>query len=146
MNKEAQPILKFQLSAGVSLPEYANQGDAGFDLRSQERVSLAPGEQHIFKLGLRSEIPPDWAVLLRDRSSLAAKHGLHVHAGVIDSGFRGEWGVVLFNHGKESVTIDEGERIAQGILQPAPQAKIVEVQELSNTERGSGGFGSTGRK
>lgn len=143
----ASPVLRFKLlSPKAKLPQYAYSDDAGFDLRSTETVALKVGQRHTFQLGLVSEIPSGWFVSIRDKSGLASKHGLHTMGGVIDSGYRGEWAVVLINHGDQGYTVEKGDKIAQGILQQAPQAEIVEVSELSETTRGGGGFGSTGRK
>lgn len=139
-------VVKFQLlRADSKLPQYAHDSDAGFDIFSTETKILAPGERYVFQLGIASEIPEGYFVSFRDKSGLAAKYGIHTLAGVIDSGYRGEWGIVIVNTGGEPVTINKGDKIAQGILQPALQAKIVEVAKLSDTERGSGGFGSTGK-
>lgn len=142
----ASPLLKFKLlSPNAKLPQYAHPDDAGFDLYSTETVTLKAGQRHTFQLGLVSEIPVGWFVSIRDKSGLASKHGLHTMGGVIDSGYRGEWAVVLINHGGQEYTVEKGDKIAQGILQQAPQAEIVEVSELSETTRGDGGFGSTGK-
>lgn len=141
------PILKFKLlNVDARLPKYAHEDDAGFDLYSTETVTLKPGQRHTFQLGLMSEIPQGWFVSIRDKSGLASNSGLHTMAGVVDSSYRSEWGVVLINHGDRDYTVEKDDKIAQGILQPASQAEIVEVQELSETTRGSGGFGSTGRR
>ncbi len=140
------PIVKFQLlRADAKLPQYAHPDDAGFDIYSTEKKTLVPGERYVFQLGISSAIPEGYFVSFRDKSGLAAKYGLHTLAGVIDSGYRGEWGVVIVNTGTEPVTIEKGDKIAQGILQEAPRAKIIEVGKLSDTERGLGGFGSTGK-
>ena len=85
-------------------------------------------------------------VELSEKRGLAAKHGLHTMGGVIDAGYRGEWGVILVNNGQEVVTIEKGDKIAQGIMQQAEQAQIELVEVLEDTERGEGGFGSTGKK
>lgn len=143
----ARPLLKFKLlSPQAKLPEYAHAQDAGFDLFSAETVTLAPGQRHVFKIGIASEIPLGYFVSIRDKSGLAAGKGLHVLGGVIDAGYRGEWGVVLVNLGNTGCMVEKGDKIAQGILQPAPKAQIVETDQLSDTSRGTGGFGSTGRK
>lgn len=142
-----RPLLKFQiLNEDAKLPQYAHEDDAGFDLYATEEVLLKPGGRHIFKLGIASQIPHGWFVSLRDRSGLAAKQGLHILAGVVDSGYRGEWGAVVVNLGEDAVSIKKGDRVAQGILQPVAHAKIEQAAQLSETERGKGGFGSTGRK
>lgn len=143
----ASPLLKFKLlSPNAKLPQYAHPDDAGFDLCSIETVTLTPGQRYTFNLSLSCEIPPGYFVSIRDKSGLASKHGLHTMGGVIDSGYRGEWAVVLVNHSAEGYTVGEGDKIAQGILQQVPQVQIVEVDQLSDTSRGTGGFGSTGRK
>jgi dUTP pyrophosphatase len=136
----------FKINSIAHLPQYAHPGDAGFDLYSVEEGILNPGEKHMFALGIASEIPEGWYVSIRDRSGMAAKNGIHVLGGVVDSSYRGEWKVILVNLGKEAFTVSIGDRIAQGILQPAPQAELVEVKSLSESDRGEGGFGSTGKK
>lgn len=142
-----KPIIRFKLlSPDAKLPQYAHADDAGFDIFSIESANLEPGQKHVFKTGLTSQIPQGWFVSFRDKSGLAAKHGLHTMGGVIDAGYRGEWGVILVNNGQEPVAIEKGDKVAQGILQPAEQAMIEQVEELSGTERGDGGFGSTGKK
>lgn len=142
-----KPVLKIKLlHKDAKLPTYAHPGDAGFDLFATETIRLAPGETHLFKLGIVSEIPRGWYVALRDRSSLASKHSLHNLAGTIDAGYRGEWGIIMVNLGKKPVRIEKGDRIGQGILLPAVWAEIAETDELSETKRGRGGFGSTGQK
>ena len=142
-----KPLIKFTLlESSAVLPFYAHPGDAAFDISSSEKTILKKGEYKVIHTGLAAQIPKGYFVSFRDRSGLAAKEGLHTMAGVIDSGYRGEWGVVLINLGKKTYKIQKGERIAQGILQPAPQAKIVKVKKLTETKRGKGGFGSTGKK
>lgn len=140
-------ILKIKLlNKDAKLPAYVQDDDAGFDLYSRQDKTLKPGRRHLFKLAISSAIPRGWFVLIRDRSGLAAGEGLHTLAGVIDSGYRGEWGVVLVNLGQRAVKIEKGDRIAQAILLPAARAKIVEAEKLPETRRGKGGFGSTGRR
>ena len=142
-----KPVIKFLLlNVDAVLPTYAYPGDAAFDLYSTSAAVLKKGEYKVVPTGLSSEIPKGYFVSFRDRSGLAAKEGIHTMAGVIDSGYRGEWGVVLINLGKKAYRIQKGERIAQGILQPAPQALIKRVKKLTEAKRGRGGFGSTGKK
>lgn len=142
-----KPIILFKkLSKDAIIPKYAHDTDAGFDLYCLERKTLTTGERYTFQVGISSEIPNGWFVSIRDKSGLAVKAGIHTLAGVIDSGYRGEWGIVLTNLGESECTFEKGDKIAQGILQQATQAEIMEVTELSETERGLGGFGSTGRK
>lgn len=130
----------------VELPFYAKQGDAAFDLRSSEEKTLKPGEKHIIKTGLRVAIPEGYVGLIWDRSGMAAKHSIHCLAGVIDSGYRGEVGVVMKNLGESEVNIEKNMRIAQMLIQPVASAELVEVDDLDESERGVGGFGSTGMK
>ncbi len=140
-------ILKFKLlSPDAKLPQYAHDSDAAFDIYATETVSLKPGERAIIKTGLASEIPEGWFVSLRDRSGNAAKFGLHVLAGVIDAGYTGEWGIITVNLGQEEHVIEVGDKIAQGILHECRHPEIIQIKELGDTERGDGGFGSTGRK
>lgn len=124
--KEPRPaLIRFKrLSQEARLPAYAHQGDAGFDIATTEERTLSPGDWYAFSTGLASEFPHGFYVEVRDRSGHAHKHGLHVLGGTIDSGFRGEWQVIL----------------------PVAQAKIEEAERLSQTERGTGGLGSSGRK
>lgn len=139
--------IKFQkLSEEAQLPTYANPGDAGMDLRTLESKTLKAGERYIFPTGLAVAIPKNYVGLVWDRSGLAAKEGLTCLAGVIDSGYRGEIGVVMLNTSKKSVKIEKGERVAQLLIQPIVVAQIKEVKTLSNTQRGKGGFGASGKK
>lgn len=140
-------VLKFKkLSPDAKVPRYSHPDDAGFDICSLEEKTLQPGERYAFKTGLASEIPSGWYVQIFDRSGLAIKNGIKTMAGVIDSGYRGEWGIILVNLGSNPVTIQKGDRIAQGVLLQTTQAEIIEVQELSDSSRGEGGFGSTGER
>jgi len=142
-----KPVIKFlRLNSDATLPKYAHDDDAAFDISSVISQTIKKGEIKTFLTGLASEIPNGWYVSIRDRSGLAVNFGLHVLAGVIDAGYRGEWKMTLVNLSKKSYKITKGERIAQGILLPSPQAKIVEVNKLSDSKRGEKGFGSTGRK
>ena len=142
------PNLKFLLlDEKAVLPTYAHDGDAGFDLFSIEKIKLAPRETKLIHFGLAAEIPQDYFVSFRDKSGLASKFGLHVLGGVIDSGYRGEWIAIMINLGKDDYTFQVGDKVAQAILQPAPQAEISKVTKFVEiTTRGKGGFGSTGKK
>lgn len=147
MASKKSQVIRFKLiSKEARLPTYAHDGDAGFDIYSTESRVIKPGLIEIFSTGLTSEFPKEWFISFRDRGGLAAKHGIHVLAGVLDSGYRGEWKVVLINLGKKIYKVEKGERIAQGILLPIAKAKIKEVKNLRKTKRGSGRFGSTGKK
>lgn len=133
-------------SAGLPLPAYATQGAAGMDVVSAESVTLAPGARHAVATGLALAIPAGYEVQVRPRSGLALKHGITVPntPGTIDSDYRGELKVILINHGAEPFVIQRGDRVAQLVLAPVVQAAWDEVAELDATERGEGGFGSTG--
>ncbi|KKU12095.1 MAG: Deoxyuridine 5'-triphosphate nucleotidohydrolase [Candidatus Woesebacteria bacterium GW2011_GWA1_45_8] len=144
--KERRPVLKFlKLHKDAILPAYVYEDDAAFGLSSIESFQLKPREVRAVPTGLAAEIPAGWFVSFRGRGSVSSL-GVDVLAGVIDAGYRGEWKVVLANVGRKPYKVQKGERIAQGILQPAPQAKIIRVDKLSETKRGGKGFGSTGRK
>ncbi len=136
--------VQVQRVSDVDMLSYAKPGDAAFDLRSAEEGILAPNEKRVFKTGIKMAIPSNHVGLIWDRSGLAAKHGLHCLAGVIDSGYRGEIGVVLKNLGHEPIEITKNMRIAQMLIQPVVSAILEEVNELDETERGEGGFGSSG--
>jgi len=131
----------------LPLPRYMTSGSAGLDLLADEAVTLAPGERKLVPTGLALEIPPGYEGQVRPRSGLAMRHGIGmVNApGTIDSDYRGELGVLLVNHGKARVELGRGERIAQLIIAPVVQAKLVLTPALSASDRGEGGFGSTGK-
>lgn len=136
------PTIKFLTSV---LPEYKTKGSACFDITLNESYSLCPGELHNYLTGLRAEIPKDYCVLIFPRSSLGQKKLIIPNSvGVIDSDYRGEIKVPLLNLSNEEVTLMEGQRVAQGLLVKAKQCRLLKVDSLSDTKRGSGGFGSTG--
>lgn len=122
-----------------------NDGDAGYDLYCLEKFSLLPMERNLFKTGIYLSIPYGYYGHICDRSGNAYKKGLHVLAGIIDSTYRGEVGVILVNLGDEQVEIKEGDRIAQIIFKKYEEVSFTEVDELDQTMRNTGGFGSTGR-
>ena len=130
----------------AQLPVYAHPGDAGMDVRSIEEVTLAPGARALIHTGLVLMLPPDAEAQVRPRSGLALKHGVTVlnTPGTIDAGYRGEVGVILVNLGTELFTVEKGMKIAQIVVSPVAQAEIVEVASVDETDRGAGGFGSTG--
>lgn len=132
--------------AGLPLPAYATSGAAGMDVVSAEDVTIAPGARHAVATGLALAIPQGYEVQVRPRSGLALKHGITVPntPGTIDSDYRGELKVILINHGTEPFAIQRGDRVAQLVLAPVVQAAWEEVTELDATDRGEGGFGSTG--
>lgn len=140
--------VKFKkLHSEAQLPAYETAGAAGMDIRTVEDVVLIPGEVYIVRTGLAIEVPVGLEAQVRPRSGLAAKHSVTVlnSPGTIDSDFRGEMKVILFNHGLRPFPIKAGDRIAQLVIAPVIRAEIVEAEELSDTIRGAGGFGSTGQ-
>lgn len=135
-----------RLDPAAVLPRYAHAGDAGLDLVASEDLELAPGARVAVATGLAVAIPRGWVGLVHPRSGLALRHGLTVAnaPGTIDAGYRGELKVILVNLGDEPVSIARGDRIAQLVVQRVGEAVVVEVDELEDTSRGVGGFGSTG--
>jgi len=139
-------IKRLPHGAGLALPAYATPGAAGMDVLAAEDLTLAPGARHAVATGFSVAIPPGYEIQVRPRSGLALKHGISVPntPGTIDSDYRGELKVILINHGGEDFPIARGDRIAQLVLAPVPQAWWEEVAELDETQRGAGGVGSTG--
>jgi dUTP pyrophosphatase len=136
-----------RLHPDVPLPRYARASDAGLDLHAAARVVIEPGGRALVPTGLAIAIPPGFAGLVLPRSGLALRHGVTVlnAPGLIDAGYRGEVQVLLVNHDPATpVTLERGERIAQLVIQAVAHVDLVEVRELSPSERGTGGFGSTG--
>ena len=131
------------------LPAYQSVGASGFDVRAQlsSPVTLKPGERAMIPTGLAFEIPLGYEIQCRPRSGLAAKQGISVvnTPGTIDADYRGECKVILINLGQEPVIIQDQERCAQFVISPVYQANFEVVEELGSTDRGAGGFGSTGR-
>ncbi len=142
-------IKRLAHAAGLPLPSYQSSGAAGLDLLAalapDARETLRPGERRLVPTGLVVEIPPGFEAQVRPRSGLALKHGVTVlnTPGTIDSDYRGEVGVILINLGPEPFEIRRGDRIAQLVLAPVIQARLVMVEGVSETARGAGGFGST---
>lgn len=136
---------------GLPLPAYQTTHAAGMDLLAavpdSASVILEPGKVVMVPTALSIALPPGYEAQVRPRSGLAAKYGITVlnSPGTIDADYRGEIAVILINHGSAAFTIKRGERIAQMVIAPVSQAELVKVQALGETERGSGGFGSTGR-
>lgn len=136
------------LTNGVA-PSYARDGDAGADLRSAEDlVFVFPGERQLIRTGVSIALPEGYVALIHPRSGLALKHGITVlnTPGTIDSGYRGEISVLLYNAGDAAFTVERGDRIAQMVIQKFETAEFEVVDALTNTERSDGGFGSTGVK
>lgn len=128
------------------LPAYAHPGDAGMDVRSVADVVIPPGGRALVPTGLVVLLPPGYEAQVRPRSGLALKHGVTVlnTPGTIDSGYRGEVGVILANFGSTDFAVGKGDKIAQIVIAPVTQPEIVETDAVDETDRGSGGFGSTG--
>ncbi|MGE4133405.1 MAG: dUTP diphosphatase [Bdellovibrionales bacterium] len=145
-----RPTLRFRKLENFKgeLPKYETLMAAGLDVRAclEEAVTLKPGERALIPTGLSVEFPRGFEIQVRPRSGLAIKKGLSVvnSPGTIDADYRGEIKVIMINLGQETVTIEDQERIAQMVVCPVAHAEIEEADELSDTERGEGGFGSTG--
>jgi dUTP pyrophosphatase len=143
-----RPLPHFE---GLVLPAYETLGAAGMDIRAAvpegAPIILQPGQREMVPTGLSVAIPHGFEIQMRPRSGLAAKHGLTClnSPGTIDSDYRGELKVILINHGAEPFTINRGERIGQMVLAPVTRIVWQELENLDETERGTGGFGSTGR-
>lgn len=140
-------ILKIKrLRADAVLPNYAHPGDAGLDLYACEEKELQPGERALIPTGIAIELPPFTEAQVRPRSGLALKHGVTVlnTPGTIDEGYRGEVGIILINLGNKPFKVEKGSKIAQLVVKPVLRVEVQEVQHLSETIRGEGGFGSTG--
>lgn len=141
-------ILKIKcINDKARLPQYAHPGDAGLDLYSVDSVEINPGDISLIKTGIIIELPEETEAQIRPRSGLALKHKITVlnTPGTIDEGYRGEIGVILINHGKEAFKVEEGMKIAQMVIKPVLRVNIEEVDTISDTKRGVGGFGSTGQ-
>ena len=140
-------ILRLAHGEGLALPAYETEHAAGMDLRAAEDAILAPGGRAMVATGFAIALPHGFEAQLRPRSGLAARHGVTVlnAPGTIDADYRGEIKVILINHGEASFAIKRGDRIAQMIISPVTRIRFTEEDSLSDTARGSGGFGSTGR-
>lgn len=134
-----------KLHEKARLPSYAHPGDVGLDLYSLEEYVLKPGERRIFPVGFALEFPEGYAAIVKDKSSLPKNAGIHTMGGVFDAGYRGEYNVNLINLSQESYRIKPHDKIAQLVIIPVTIAKLEEVDMLSETSRGTGNFGSTGR-
>ncbi|MGI9366130.1 MAG: dUTP diphosphatase [Rhizobiaceae bacterium] len=144
-------IKRLAHGAELQLPSYESAAAAGMDLRAalpeNEPLILEPGKRALVPTGLAIELPPGHEGQVRPRSGLAVKHGISLvnTPGTIDADYRGEVKILMINHGEEAFEVQRGMRIAQMVVVPVKQVEIAEVEGLSNTERGDGGFGSTGR-
>jgi len=142
-------VLVKKLNPKAELPKYKTEGSSGMDLMAliENPIKIKPQNSALISTGLSIAIPEDTEIQIRPRSGLAAKSSISVlnTPGTIDSDYRGEIKIILFNHGKEEFTVKNNDRIAQMILMPVMKAEFEEVEELPKTVRGSGGFGSTGK-
>lgn len=143
-----EPVVRILAEEGASVPEYKSQGAAGADLRAfiSAPLELAPGARTAVPTGLRLELPEGYEAQVRPRSGLALEKGVTClnSPGTIDADYRGEVKVILANLGREPVVLSPGDRIAQLVVAPVSRARFVPAEGLGGTERGSGGFGSTG--
>jgi len=128
------------------LPQYAHPGDAGMDFFSNEEINLKPGERKLIPTGISMAIPMGYVGLLWDKSGIASTFGIKSMAGVIDAGYRGEIRILLHNLSQNEFKIEKGMKIAQMLIQPVEQKQLLEVDDLEDTQRSDGGFGSTGLK
>tara|TARA_B100000963_G_scaffold349370_1_gene358321 strand:+ start:521 stop:958 length:438 start_codon:yes stop_codon:yes gene_type:complete len=142
-------VLIKKLSSSVKLPSYKTKGASGMDLMAfiKEPIELKPGKSCLVPTGLSIAFPKQYEIQIRPRSGLAAKNNIGVlnSPGTIDSDYRGEIKIILFNHGNANFTINNNDRIAQMILTPIVKMELEEINELPETIRGEGGFGSTGK-
>ena len=133
-----------KLDPNAIIPTKANSSDAGYDLYALNRATIEKNTHRLIKTGISMAIPEGYVGLIWPRSGLAYKHGLDVFAGVIDSGYRGDIGVILFNSQYSSYVVNTGDRIAQILIQKVEDFDLLEVEDLDSTDRGAGGFGSSG--
>jgi dUTP pyrophosphatase len=136
-----------RLTPSATVPKRAHPGDAGLDLCADVDLDMAPGDTCLVSTGLSLELPPGTEAQVRPRSGLALKHSVTVlnTPGTIDEGYRGEVGIILINHGRTVFEVRRGMKVAQLVVQPTLRVEVTETQSLSETHRGKGGFGSTGR-
>lgn len=135
-----------KIHADSKLPNYSHPGDAGFDLYAYGDFVIKPGERMSIPTGIKMAIPEGYVGLVWDKSGLAFRNGLKSMGGVVDAGYRGEVQICLVNLTPEDYAINKGDKVAQMLIQPVETMDIEEVGELSDTSRGEGGFGSTGKQ
>lgn len=138
-------LLIKKLHSDAKLPSYAHPGDVGLDLYSLEEKTLVPGEHYIFNHGFALEFPIGYAAIVKDKGSIS-KAGMHVMGGVYDAGYRGEYNTHLVNLSDKAYTFQKGDKVSQLIIYPVVIAALEEVTELSDSSRGEGRFGSTGKQ
>lgn len=145
-----QITVKIAMMAGCEdlVPAKAHADDAAFDLRSRTDLTVPVNKSTLVPTGVFIELPVNYEAQVRPRSGLALKHNITLtnSPGTIDAGYRGEVGVIMFNHGPEEFTVKRGDRIAQMVIAELPEVELQIAETLSNSDRGDGGFGSTGRK
>jgi dUTP pyrophosphatase len=135
-----------RLDARAVLPSYQTEGSSGLDLVAIETQTIRVGERALIRTGLAMEIPPGYEGQIRPRSGIASRIGVITVLGTVDADYRGEVSVLLLNHGALPFALRPGERFAQLVICPVARANVVEAEELGDTARGTGGFGSTGRR
>jgi dUTP pyrophosphatase len=141
-------VLITRLDESVPVPRYAKPGDAGADICTRIDFTIEPGERFLAPTGLSIALPDGYAAFVHPRSGLAIKHGVSMvnTPGTVDAGYRGELQIILINHDlREAISFKKGDRIAQLVIQKVERAEFIEVEILPGTDRGSGGFGSTGK-
>jgi len=134
-----------KLKEGAKLPTYHHPGDVGMDVYSMETKTLLPGEHYFFYHGFAMEFPIGYAAMVKDKSSIS-KAGMHAIGGVFDAGYRGEYNTHLVNLSDEPYTVEEGDKVSQIVMIPVSIAELEEADTLSESARGEGAFGSTGKK
>jgi dUTP pyrophosphatase len=141
-------VLIHRLDESVPMPKYAKPGDAGADLATRVDVTLQPGERALVPTGISLALPNGYVALVHPRSGLALKHGVSIvnTPGTVDAAYRGELQVILINHDQiDAISFKKGDRIAQLVIQQVEAAEFIEVDSLPGSDRGAGGFGSTGK-
>jgi dUTP pyrophosphatase len=141
-------VLITRLDESVPVPRYAKPGDAGADICTRIDLTIEPGERALAPTGLSIALPDGYAAFVHPRSGLAIKHGVSMvnTPGTVDAGYRGELQIILINHDlRDAISFKKGDRIAQLVIQKVERAEFIEVETLPGTDRGSGGFGSTGK-
>ena len=138
------PFKVKKLNPNAKLPYKGSSLSAGYDLFASEACKIAPGDRKLISTGLAVACPPEHYARIAPRSGLAVKNGIDMGAGVVDADYRGEVKVLLFNFGQDEFEVKIGDRIAQMIVEKIAMVEIIEVEDLNETERGEGGFGSTG--
>ncbi len=133
-----------KLQPDAIIPSYAHPGDIGMDLYSREDVTIAPNASHLFDIGVAMEFEEGYGAIVMDKGSVS-KQGVHTMGGVFDAGYRGTYMIHLFNHGKEAFEVKKTQKIAQIVILPVQIPTLTEVDELNDSARGEGAFGSTGK-